>query len=715
MTRSYSYLLVFLAGLLVLLVSPISASDDYHTPTLPRPAADNYVVSRDGHFFLKGERIRFWGYNIQSGAFPTYAEISHVTNRLANLGVNAVRLWPTQGTFYDAKSIKAKRYPGVEKRDGSLLDRYDFFVSELGRHGIFIENPGLHYLDIDAIRLWPDRDVQAIIGPHPGPNEIRRLHRIAPYLSAGWEAMLTDHIRNYLSHVNPYTGHSYADEPIVAGWELANESSFVHCMLRTRCVADLPPTLRDDLARHWQHYWRKQGGQSDAVLPVLEQDWDRVDSPLHSAYRHFVYDRFVEVSRHLESVARQMGPVGKGVAVQPFTYSTQAGDPLLVARAAYSAGDYSTIGAYQTPLDRNRGSPYYPYRLNLSSPIYYNFNYGAVAGKPTVVYENSFFRPYLYRAEWPWSMLYLAAQQDWDGVYLYTYGQPWAIYATGRNGLVYGDNPLPIPSDPNDSSSKGVYVGLHHGGDEVTVASWAAAGLAFLRGDLSYDRPEHQYVFSTQQIFGPAPGYCSGPKGCIPGAKQMVSSMNEASLAGPIRLVLTDSPRATAKAASKANNHSSSSHRMTLLRGLPRLVIDTPSAKAVSGALEGEYRFDGGYVLQFPYRQFGFVSVESLDGTELLNSHAIRVQAAGKSSNSGFTFDPDRVDFAGPTGIVKGVSNAGHSPVTHTRVEFKITFPREMNMLTRFDFNLHAYQFGPAGNVLSVSADEPFFAADIVQ
>lgn len=449
-----------------------------------------------GIFFLGKQRIRFWGFNVQSGVFPSYDEITHAVERLALLGVNAVRLWPTQGTFYDRRSLIEWRFPRSTMHDGSLLDRYDFFIAELKRKGIFVQNPALHYPDFDAIRSWPDPEVRAILGQHATDGDIRSLHGIAAYLSEGWEAMLTAHIRNYLTHFNPYAGRTYADDPVFSGWELANESQFVYCALRRSCVSGLPSSLRRQVNRLWQDFWRQNGGKSMVDLPIYDGDWDIADKPEHAAYRQFIFERFVSVSQRLERVARGMATPGRGIAVQPFTYSTQAGDPLLVARAAYSAGDYSAIGAYQTPLNDGRKSPFFPFRLNLSNPVYYNFNYGGVQGKPTVVYENSFFRPYPYRAEWPWALLFLAETQDWDGVFLYTYGQPWAIYDVGAEGSPkYGGKPLPTPSNPLDSAPRGVYLGLHHGGDEVTIAAWSAAGLVFLGGELSPEDQPRTYQF----------------------------------------------------------------------------------------------------------------------------------------------------------------------------------------------------------------------------
>ncbi|MEF8723246.1 MAG: hypothetical protein V5B30_11780 [Candidatus Accumulibacter delftensis] len=692
-----------------------AAHGDVAAPNVPRPSDNAYVMVRDGHFFLADQRVRFWGFNIQSGVFSSYEEITQTVERLARLGVNAVRLWPTQGTFYERRSLPERRFPKVSIQDGSLLDRYDFFIAELKREGIFVQNPALHYLDVDAIRNWPDQEVRFILGRNPTDGDIRKLHGIAPYLSKGWEAMVTTHIRNYLAHLNPYTQRTNADEPVFSGWELANESQFVHCALRRACVAGLPFSLRAELKRRWQHYWSQRNVGSNVDLPVYESDWDRADNPAHAAYRQFVFEHFVTVSQRLESVARGMGTAGNGISVQPVTYSTQAGEPLLMARAAYSAGDYSAIGAYQTRTTANKEDEFFPFRLNLSFPIYYDFNYGSVQGKPTVVYENSFFRPYPYRAEWPWALLYLATVQDWDAAFLYAYGQPWAIYGDPVHGSpVYGEKPLPTPSDPQDSAPRGAYIGLHHGGDEVTIAAWSAAGLVFLGGELTSEAEPRVYEFTPLQKFGPAPGYCAGAQACGAGAREMMADMNVASLTGPVRLAWTEAtkPIPAASGAQPGKIHSTA---LTLNRALPQLLIDTPRNKVVAGFLEGRVQFQGGISVKFPRRQFGFVSLQSADANSGQTSRDIRVFASGKSTNSGYDFDPDGVNFNRATGVVAGVRSAGQSPIVFERLEFTLEFPKSVSRFSRFDFNLREYKTTGDGNYLSVGANEPFFTGVIVE
>lgn len=187
-----------------------------------------------------------------------------------------------------------------------------------------------------------------------------------------------------------------------------------------------------------------------------------------------------------------------------------------------------------------------------------------------------------------------------------------------------------------------------------------------------------------------------------------MSEMNSASLAGPIRLAISQDgkrpPTAQLRASQKV---ATSPSNMALNPKLPRLLIDTASSKAVAGVLEGNVVFADGIGIHFPQRQFGFVSLSATDGLPLQASRNIRVQATGKSTNTGFTFDPHGVDTARASGVVNGVRNPGRSPIVFERPAFKLTLPFQISRFDRFDFDLMAYQSDPSD--LSIGASEPFF------
>jgi len=698
----------------------------------PAPDAEPpYVTIRDGHFYAGNERIRFWGYNLQSGVFPSYLSMRHLVARLASLGVNGVRIWPTAETFYSEASVRSMRFPEVTRGDGSALDRYDFLFAQLKQRGIYIQNAALHYIDIATIKRWPDQEIEAALGANPSDATVRKLHGIAPYLLEGWERMLTQHIRNYLSHRNPYTGRQYADEPAVAAWELANESQFIQCLISRVCIDELPLVVQDRLRALWTAFQTKEGVPPLVSLPVRDADWDRsTTNPYHSLYRRFLFERFVEVSRRLEATARSMAAVGKGIRLQAICYSTQSGAPSLLTRAAYGAGDYSAIGSYGTRMTESEADPYYPFALYLEQkPTFYNFNFGAIKDKPTVVYETNFFRPNPYRAEWAWALLHVALTQDWDSAFVYSYGQPAAIYEERSGVPVYGTRPLPEPGGAGPKA-RDIYSGLHHGGDEIAVGSWAAAGGAFLAGneanrpaqarDMFAAREMTIFPFDGARAFGPAPGYCAkGP--CSRSDDSLVPQMNQMSVERPIRLDL---------AAITAGRNAGAREMVPVTAMMPgmagdvasrldtskvRAIVDSATMAAIAGELEGEIAFSSGIRLRFPERGFGYVAIRSLDRLPLKESRSVLVMAGGQSSNTGFVLDKRKAAKGGTIGASAGVVSPGTAPVIFQRPSFEVRIAGWKGQFTKEDFNFDPYAEGAVDGVFTVSPREAFFRARLTR
>ena len=102
---------------------------------LPKPAGKDPVTIRDGHFYSGQNRLRLWGVNFCFGAcFPTHEQADQIAGRLARFGINAVRFhhmdnqaFPN-GIFADGK---------LEALSPAALDRLDYFVAALKRHGIW--------------------------------------------------------------------------------------------------------------------------------------------------------------------------------------------------------------------------------------------------------------------------------------------------------------------------------------------------------------------------------------------------------------------------------------------------------------------------------------------------------------------------------------------------------------------------------------------------
>ncbi len=168
------------------------------------------LLADSGHFYRAGKRVRLWGVNLSFGAnLPTHEDAPFVAARMAAAGVNTVRChhldtsrWP-QGIWNaaDGKNIAPE-----------ALDRLDFFINQLALHGIFVN-----------LNLHVGREHSEYLGL---PETNRGYDKISNIFTPGLIDAQKNYARQMLSHVNPYRGIRYADDPALAIFEITNENSF---------------------------------------------------------------------------------------------------------------------------------------------------------------------------------------------------------------------------------------------------------------------------------------------------------------------------------------------------------------------------------------------------------------------------------------------------------------------------------------------------------
>ncbi len=175
---------------------------------LEGPAGNHgFIGIRNGHLArADGQRIRFWGVHFTdwsrgSVEIPPKEDMPLWAATLARYGVNLVRLH-----FLDLHSprglIDAARSDS-QAFDPQQLDRLDFEIAQLKKHGIYVDlnlNVGRSYKAGDGVRDFATiRWAKGLTLYDPRLIELEK-----------------DYARRLLTHVNPYTGAAYRDEPAVA-------------------------------------------------------------------------------------------------------------------------------------------------------------------------------------------------------------------------------------------------------------------------------------------------------------------------------------------------------------------------------------------------------------------------------------------------------------------------------------------------------------------
>ena len=190
----------------------------------PVPAGVNgAIVAKNGHFYDgKGRRIRFIGVNMAANnAFPSHENADKIAARLHKFGVNIVRLhhmdagW-SQPNLFDLKS------PDTQHLDKDALDKLDYFVAALKRHGVY-----------SNINLHVSRTFTAADGVMEA-DKLPFAAKQANYFDARLIELQKLHAKNMLDRVNPYTKMKYADDPAVAVVEITNEKYDLQLLGRLR-------------------------------------------------------------------------------------------------------------------------------------------------------------------------------------------------------------------------------------------------------------------------------------------------------------------------------------------------------------------------------------------------------------------------------------------------------------------------------------------------
>ncbi len=232
---------------------PIWATD--YTPI----RTDSERLMAAEHFRRGGRDLRIWGVNLCFGAnFPTHEDAPYVAQRLAAAGVNSVRCHHLDTSRWPRGIWNAKDGKTIEPQ---ALDRLDYLIHELAQRGIFV-NLNLHvgrahsqYLDL--------------------PQTNREYDKITGIFTPALIEAQRQYAKDLLTHLNPYRGVRYADDPAVAFVEITNEDSFF--MWGAEETLRTLPRYYEGLLGGQFNSWLRQRYASDDALRTA---WTKGSHPL---------------------------------------------------------------------------------------------------------------------------------------------------------------------------------------------------------------------------------------------------------------------------------------------------------------------------------------------------------------------------------------------------------------------------------------------------
>lgn len=223
--------------------------------------ANDLVSVRDGHFYAGGKRIRFWGVCIiGAAAFPSHEDAPLIARRLASRGMNHVRIHLIDG-HYAPMGLFDPAHKGELRILPSQLDRLDFFIAELKKHGIYVELPvdGYHWRNISGVQDYPGTDFPKFAPFSSG----------IPLWNDHFIATEKQFARDFFGHVNPYTGKAYTEDPCVSTLEIVNENGLICAWRGGHFRTEWPQAMIADLQSHWNRFLKTRY----ATTARLRQSW----------------------------------------------------------------------------------------------------------------------------------------------------------------------------------------------------------------------------------------------------------------------------------------------------------------------------------------------------------------------------------------------------------------------------------------------------------
>ena len=409
---------------------------------VPTVAPCRRVVANGRHFEFEGESgvsRRFYGVNICGGANFAKKDVAEKFVRQLRLrGYNALRLHHHDGGLVEGS-------PDGTTINPAQLGRMDALLAACGREGVYVTT------DLFVSRKVPRRAVGQDADGFVGQDEYKALVLVSDAAFSN----LCAFARQWMTHVNPFTGMRWADDPALAFLAVVNEGHVG--MSGVENLRKLP-----EFAKAWRE-WTQSTGCGIAGLPS-GKPWD--ETPEMEEFARFV------AALEANFLERMRAFLKDELGVKALLSDMSAGferEPFRAVREKFC--DYVDEHHYwdhpsfpgeqwQTPVRTRNANPVKVRGADAMSPC----SAVALAGKPFVSTEYNFAGPGEYRHIAGLMAGAQAAREDWAGMWRFDWGgSPWALshldeVRTGLFGI---------------------------GGDVLARADERVAINLFLRGDLA--------------------------------------------------------------------------------------------------------------------------------------------------------------------------------------------------------------------------------------
>lgn len=446
----------------VLDIKPGSALDfsDVIPQHSPAGKLGRVIVNPNGRFAFADQpatAARFYGINLCFSAHYIDHDVADaLADRLRRLGYNSLRIH-----HYESELVDRSRRNEIRLKP-EKLDQLDYLFAALKQRGLYVTTDLFVSRPVSASVIYPNQKGQQ---GDIGMDE----YKMAVHVNENAYNDFKAFARKLLTHVNPYTKLSYADDPALAWISLVNEDN------PGNFISRLEGPLRDDWQSAWNQWLGKRYPDRQSLVSAIgklpeDQDPSRGNVPLQNVYGNspatVQFNVFLaEIEQDFFQRTRAF--LRDELHCQALLTDMNAWTNPLQMQAVRAEFDYVDDHFY---VDHPRFLEQ-PWRLPSSCPNTSPIAAGApggrncaftrLYGKPFTITEFNYSSPGRFRGVGGILTGALGALQDWDGVWRFA-------YAHNRSNIVE-----PGPLNYFDVAA-----------DPLNQAAERASLCLFLRGDI---------------------------------------------------------------------------------------------------------------------------------------------------------------------------------------------------------------------------------------
>ena len=222
--------------------------------------SEGFLSAKDGSFVAADGQKRLLGTNLCFSAnFCSHEKAERLADSLSRFGIGVVRLH-----HMDSSQIWGKNMgKGTTEIDPEQLEKLDYLISCLQKRGIYVN-----------INLHVSRGFREIDG-FKNADKLPTFDKGVDNFDRAMIVLQKKYAKDLLTHVNPYTGKAYVDDPGVAVIEINNENSVVASWSWGE-LDNLPEPYAGEFKALWNE-WLKKKYKSTAAL---REAWECKNYPL---------------------------------------------------------------------------------------------------------------------------------------------------------------------------------------------------------------------------------------------------------------------------------------------------------------------------------------------------------------------------------------------------------------------------------------------------